>query len=68
MLVHAWRKHLPFSGPRIEKGTMDTVAGYKRRTSSSWGLIEWVADVCGSYRACAVSPRKRLLTDAKVAF
>jgi predicted phage terminase large subunit-like protein len=59
MLVHSWRKHLPFSGPRIDKGTMESLAAYKRRTSSSWGLIEWVADTCGRFKV------DRLLIEAK---
>jgi predicted phage terminase large subunit-like protein len=59
MLVHAWRKHLPFSGPRIDKGTMETLASYKRRTSSTWGLIEWVADTCTRFNV------DRLLIEAK---
>jgi hypothetical protein len=32
MLIHAWRKHLPFSGPRIEKEAQETKLAYKRRT------------------------------------
>jgi hypothetical protein len=59
MLVHSWRKHLPFSGPRIDKGTMESLAAYKRRTSSSWGLIEWVADTCTRFNV------DRLLIEAK---
>jgi predicted phage terminase large subunit-like protein len=50
MLVHAWRKHLPFSGPRIEKEANETVAAYARRTQSSWGLMEWVAHTCERFR------------------
>jgi hypothetical protein len=32
MLIHAWRKHLPFSGPRIERGQHETVAMYNSET------------------------------------
>ena len=63
MLVDAWAKHLPFSGPRIErlahemvhpgmdKGTkMARDARYRRRTMPEWGLIEWVRDTCQRFR------------------
>jgi predicted phage terminase large subunit-like protein len=57
--VHAWRKHLPFSGPRIDKHPQETVLAYKRRTSATWGLIEWVADSCTRFNV------DRLLIEAK---
>jgi predicted phage terminase large subunit-like protein len=59
MLVHAWRKHLPFSGPRIDKEPLETVTAYKRRTSAGWGLVEWVADTCTRFAV------DRLLIEAK---
>jgi predicted phage terminase large subunit-like protein len=59
MLVHAWRKHLPFSGPRIERGQHETVAMYKARTSGSWGLMEWVQDTCARFKV------EKLLIEAK---
>jgi predicted phage terminase large subunit-like protein len=59
MLAHAWRKHLPFSGPRIDKEPQETVASYKARTRPTWGLIEWVADTCTRFNV------DRLLIEAK---
>jgi predicted phage terminase large subunit-like protein len=59
MLTHAWRKHLPFSGPRIEKEPRETMAAYKARTSATWGLIEWVADTCNRFNV------DKLLIEAK---
>jgi hypothetical protein len=50
MLVHAWRKHLPFSGVRIDKDTNETLAAYKHRTRSRWGLMEWVNDTCERFK------------------
>src|SRR5262249_56566023 len=50
MLVHAWRKHLPFSGVRIDKDTNETLAAYKHRTRSRWGLMEWVDDTCDRFK------------------
>ena len=59
MLVDAWRKHLQFSSPRIEKLESELLlpgmgrieverrrAMYRRRTSKDWGLMEWVEDTC----------------------
>jgi predicted phage terminase large subunit-like protein len=59
MLVHAWRKHLPFSGPRIERLPKESDAAYKRRTQDQWGLMEWVNDTCGRFRV------DKLLIEAK---
>ena len=44
MLIRAWRKHLPFSGPRMERQPHETWWAYKQRTQSSWGLMEWLYD------------------------
>jgi predicted phage terminase large subunit-like protein len=49
MLVHAWRKHLAFSGPRMEKEPNETLPAYKHRTKPTWGLMEWVADTCSRF-------------------
>ena len=46
VLVHAWRKHLAFSGPRIEKEPNETLQAYRQRTRPTWGLMEWVTDTC----------------------
>jgi predicted phage terminase large subunit-like protein len=59
MLMHAWRKHLPFSGPRIDGEANETWAMYKRRTQHTWGLMEWVADTCARFRV------HKLLIEAK---
>jgi predicted phage terminase large subunit-like protein len=59
MLIHAWRKHLPFSGPRIEKIPGETRNMYKRRTSESWGLLEWVEHTCTRFKI------DKLLIEAK---
>ena len=59
MLIHAWRKHLPFSGPRIEKAAFETPAMYKQRTQGSWGLMEWVVDTCTRFKV------DKLLIEAK---
>jgi predicted phage terminase large subunit-like protein len=59
MLVHAWRKHLPFSGPRIDKGPQETLLAYKQRTQNTWGLMEWVAHTCNRFKI------DRLLIEAK---
>lgn len=59
MLVHAWRKHLKFSGPRIEMKPRESAAAYRQRTMGQWGLIEWVADTCNRYKV------DKLLIEAK---
>lgn len=59
MLVHAWRKHLQFSAPRIERKPNETNAAYRHRTQPSWGLIEWVHDTCLRFKV------DRLLIEAK---
>lgn len=50
ILVHAWRKHLKFSGPRIDRGQNETKERYRHRTMKDWGLIEWVADTCRRFK------------------
>jgi predicted phage terminase large subunit-like protein len=59
MLMHAWRKHLPFSGLRIDGEANETWAMYKQRTQHTWGLVEWVADTCARFRV------HKLLIEAK---
>ena len=47
ILMGAWRKHLKFSGPKIERAPNEHPANYARRTQAEWGgLLEWVADTC----------------------
>jgi hypothetical protein len=59
MLVHAWRKHLAFSGPRIDMLPKESPQAYKRRTQGDWGLMEWVNDTCNRFRV------DKLLIEAK---
>lgn len=59
MLVHAWRKHLPFSGPRIEMRPNESKQAYRLRCQPTWGLIEWVADTCSRFKV------DKLLIEAK---
>jgi hypothetical protein len=46
----AWRKHLPFSGERMDKGPNETLAAFKHRTKGRWGLLEWVVDTCDRFK------------------
>lgn len=46
MLVHAWRKHLEFSGPRDEQRKGETKQAWAARTQPKWGLMEWLAYTC----------------------
>jgi predicted phage terminase large subunit-like protein len=50
MLVHAWRKHLPFSGVRNDRASTETLAAFKHRTRAQWGLLEWVNDTCDRFK------------------
>jgi predicted phage terminase large subunit-like protein len=59
ILVHAWRKHLAFSGPRNPQGTREPYAQWKQRTSHQWGLIEHVVDSCLRFKV------DKLLIEAK---
>lgn len=59
MLVNAWRKHLPFSGPRIDKKPKETVEAYRLRTQKTWGLMEWVYYTCQRFKV------DKLLIEAK---
>jgi predicted phage terminase large subunit-like protein len=72
MLVHAWRKHLQFSGPRFEREENEIIkpgmpAIEKRvrndrflaRTRPHWGLVEWVRHTCTRFNV------HKLLIEAK---
>lgn len=59
MLVHAWRKHLAFSGPRLDLLPQETKEAYRRRAMPSWGLMEWVHDTCNRFKV------DKLLIEAK---
>ena len=50
ILLHAWRKHLKFSGKRIDREPNETTERYRRRTMPEWGLVEWVADTCRRFK------------------
>jgi predicted phage terminase large subunit-like protein len=58
-LIHAWRKHLAFSGTRSERGVNETLESYFRRTARGWGLMEWVAYSCELFKV------DKLLIEAK---
>ena len=59
MLVHAWRKHLAFSGPRVEYMPGETAKGYRERCRPKWGLLEWVNETCRRFKV------DKLLIEAK---
>jgi len=59
MIMHAWRKKLKFSGPKIIPQPGETSIALKARTQKNWGLVEWVADTCGRFKV------DRLLIEAK---
>lgn len=59
MLMHAWRKHLIFRGPNVDKRPNETVEVYRQRSIPHWGLVEWAADTCRRYKV------DRLLVEAK---
>src|SRR5262249_47978029 len=54
MLMHAWRKWLPFHGPLIEKSVDETLVQYQRRTQKFWGLIEWIEHTADRFKANTV--------------
>lgn len=51
MLIHAWSKKLPFSGPRVEVLPGEHESVWRRRAMPHWGLIEWTADTCKRFKA-----------------
>ena len=72
MLISAWRKHLAFSGPRIERVQNEMItpgmaedqvkirnSRYRARTAEHWGLVEHVRDTCKRFRV------HKLLIEAK---
>lgn len=50
MLVHAWRKHLQFSGPRADPLPGESRMDYIQRTQKDWGLVEWVKYSCERFK------------------
>lgn len=72
ILLHAWRKHLQFSGPRFERDKDEIIRPgmtegekrarnqrYRLRTQPHWGLVEHVRDTCLRFKV------NRLLIEAK---
>jgi predicted phage terminase large subunit-like protein len=59
MLVHAWRKHLQFSGPRMDMAPGESKQHWVQRTQPTWGLMEWVKYTCERFRV------EKLLIEAK---
>lgn len=59
MLIHAWRKHLQFSGPRIDQSPGESKQHWVQRTQATWGLLEWVKYTCERFKV------DRLLIEAK---
>lgn len=50
MLIHAWAKRLPISGPKMEPEPGEHESMFKLRTRKHWGLVEWVADTCNRFK------------------
>jgi len=59
MLVHAWRKHLQFSGPRMDMAPGESKQHWVQRTQPTWGLMEWTKYTCERFRV------DKLLIEAK---
>ena len=59
MLMHAWRRRLKFSGPKIVPQVGENALALRARSQKKWGLVEWVADTCTRFNA------DRLLIEAK---
>lgn len=59
LLIHAWRKRLEFSGPRMDVLPGEHESQYILRTRPYWGLVEWVAYSCNRFKC------DRLLIESK---
>lgn len=59
MLIHAWRRRLRFSSPKVLPEPGETAMAFRLRQQKSWGLTDWVADTCIRFKA------DRLLIEAK---
>lgn len=59
MLIHAWRKRLQFSGPKVPILPGEHETTWVRRAQPHWGLIEWVAYSCKRFQC------DKLLIEAK---
>ena len=51
MLIHAWAKRLPISGPKMDIEPGEHESMYRRRAMPHWGLVEWTADTCTRFKA-----------------
>jgi predicted phage terminase large subunit-like protein len=59
MLMHAWRRRLRFSSPKVVPEPGEKMMHFRQRQEKSWGLTDWVANTCTRFRA------DRLLIEAK---
>lgn len=59
MLMHAWRRRLQFSGPKVVPQPGEKAFHFRERQQKAWGLVEWCADTCNRFKA------DRLLIEAK---
>lgn len=59
MLMHAWRRRLRFSGPKVTPEPDEKMFTLRQRQEKAWGLCEWTADTCIKFKA------DRLLIEAK---
>lgn len=46
MLIWAWAKRLELHGAKVERNVGETEKEYEKRSSKSWGLVEWLAYSC----------------------
>ena len=59
MLMHAWRRRLRFSSPKVIPEPGEKAMAFRMRQQKAWGLTDWVADTCIRFKA------DRLLIEAK---
>jgi predicted phage terminase large subunit-like protein len=59
MLMHAWRRRLRFSSPKIIPEPGEKQLHFRQRQQKAWGLTDWVADTCIRFKA------DRLLIEGK---
>jgi len=59
MLMHAWRRRLRFSSPKVLPEPGEKSLAFRMRQQKAWGLTDWVADTCIRFKA------DRLLIEAK---
>jgi len=59
MLMHAKEMRLPVHGPEVERKPGEDDFSYRKRQRDSWGLCEWVAQMCNQFKV------DKLLIEAK---